>query len=106
MRQVRSQQTSIPQIRETDRQVKRITAHATSNRCRNQCWVGKPGLELGNCLRLSVDHHELENAGGSSYAGAPRFCDFYLLGFYQVLTVNIGEKFPCTSAREREEEPF
>ena len=89
-------------IRETDRQVQRFTAHMSGN----LCWVGKPELELTSCWRLSVDYSELENPWGSSYAGTQRFWDFYLLGFYQVLTVNVGEKCTCASVREREEESF
>ena len=55
-------------------------------------------MQIENKMRLvggsSVDNSELKTLRGPSGPGGPHnFCEFYLLEFYEFLTVNIWEKF-------------
>lgn len=71
------------------------------NICGNSVYVKKTKLWLGNCGRLNVDNSELKILRESSHGRHPYFCKSYLKAFDQVPTVNIREKSPLASVKER-----
>lgn len=77
----------------------------SSNLCGNQCRVGKGALKVEDCWGPRVDESESQRLGLTPHRTPPppaisvRFTSTSSNRFSQILTVNIGEKYPFASDR-------